>query len=91
MPVHSPPLSRCRFLRHAASTAAGLFSLQVLRGCQSPQGKYSAADTEVFAFLADTHIDANSNKVADCEVGSFNTAKNLTQVVVLVNPFKCKF
>jgi 3',5'-cyclic-AMP phosphodiesterase len=58
MPLHLPALSRRRFLTSAAVTAAGLVLFRSGAGATEAEN-----DPDYFIFLADTHIDQNSNRL----------------------------
>lgn len=70
MPIHVPPMTRRSFLIRSSAAMAGLM---VCRQGWSAEG----SDPNLFAFLSDTHIDANPATIAR----NVNMTDNLNQVV----------
>src|SRR5690554_6422368 len=72
MPVCLRPLTRRRFLVSAAWAAAGVMTFR-----SSALGADSEVDPNYLLFLADTHIDQNSNRL----LRGVNPAENLDRTV----------
>lgn len=60
MPVYLPPLSRREFLAKSILAGAGV----ALTGCAPPKRASADPDPDLWALLADTHIDANRATIA---------------------------